>query len=244
CSSSEKPKNRDDAKIHAFRGIHGLYFGESRDSSARGVGWLIYVDSKKNTGAIYYPAYGIQKIDGLELDSSSSQLHFSSKVNHTGISLKFSGTVSSTAIDGILYESVGGKDRKYEISFHEIMQSMSGVNVKQQTGEILSNIQYNSEGGDLLGDELLLLNDSNKLRIISTTAEGEIVSRYISPSVVRSEDTILFTEPWFPGDSLCRIVLGSKKATLQRRESGVFGKASVLMNLGSIPSVFEKVALR
>lgn len=233
CSTSSKEEQVATKKtVPTENNIQGLYFGSEDVGSGSELGWVIYLDNKNSKGVIYDPPYGILKLTDIKMTPTGGLTFNAVNRNDGKIQRSFAGTSYSDKISGTLSNS---SDYSFKVKFERITPDSVSYARNSDIGIIFSDIYYNDEGGDLLGDEVLMLHTSNELKVLLTCAEGEPSGPYFASNVIEKGDTILFSIPSRSNDSIFKMIRKGKTAELYRHSNG-FKTPTTLKLKGRITS--------
>lgn len=154
----------------ADQNIEGLYFGVS-DNQLGQRAWLLRLE--KGKGILYMPP-GNLIISRVEV-SSTKHINFQSNAGLGDVAYNFIGQVVSNTIQGEFQFSPAGLSNEKRVTAEVLLQRIdaSSLNDKNVSG-LYSNVQYVEEGGDLVGDDLILIPYDEKLIGIFTSYENEM----------------------------------------------------------------------
>src|SRR6186713_2403870 len=155
CSSASKEEQVVTKETtSASDNIQGLYFGSEDINSDSELGWVIYLDNKNSEGIMYDPPYGILTIKDIKLTPTGGITFNALNKNDGKIQYAFNGGINTEKISGTLINS---SNNSVKVKFEKIFPDSISSAQHSDIGTIFSNIYYNDEGGDLLGDEVLIL---------------------------------------------------------------------------------------
>lgn len=236
CSTSQKEEQVATIKaVPTGNNIQGLYFVSEDISSGGELGWVIYLDNKNSEGVIYDPPYGKLKLTNIKMTPTGG-LTFNAVNNNDGkIQQSFAGTIYSDKISGTLSNS---SNNSFKVKLEKITPDSVFYARNSDIGIIFSDVYYNDEGGDLLGDEVLMLHTSNGLKILLTCVEGEPSGPYFASNITEKGDTIFFSIPSRSNDSIFKIITKGKTAELYRHSNG-FKTPTTLKQKGRITSKYQ-----
>lgn len=160
--------NNDDLTSAALN-IEGLYFGVSNNNSGQRA-WLLRL--KKGRGVLYMPPNNLE-IPKVEITSIGGII-FQSDVGLGGKFYSFKGQINSSSIDGefsLLFDSdLDGKTAKFKTT----LQKIETPSLKDIYG-LYSNVRFVEEGGDLIGEDLILIPYNKKISGVFTSYENEMI---------------------------------------------------------------------
>lgn len=156
--------------------LKGLYFGTS-ESSGEVRAWLIHLDSRSGKGKLYMPPENLE-LTLVEV-SPTGHVTFRSGVGFGDLVYRFNGRLSSDVLEGEIRisrarpgsnETVGS----VPVSLRRLAQPTEAARASH-LGGVYSNVEYIEEGGDLVGDELILIPTDTELVGIFSSYENEML---------------------------------------------------------------------
>jgi hypothetical protein len=134
-------------------------------------------------------------ISYLQIDSTG-HLSFHSDVGVGGVAYSFDGQVNTNELRGIIHTTRDQPSSNEEISNCEVLLRKVDVQFLNESqmsniSGLYSNVEYSAEGGDLVGDELILLPTNGELTGIYTSYENEMIP-YLALNITQSGEQIRF----------------------------------------------------
>lgn len=159
----------NDDKSSTNSSLEGLYFGVSNNELGQRA-WLIRIT--KNKGILYMPPNNLE-IPKLEITSAGS-INFQSDVGLGGKSYSFNGQIISKSIQGEFDLLSGSHSDGKTTKFKTALQKIDLSSLNDMYG-LYSNVQYVEEGGDLVGEDLILIPSNKKMSGVFTSYENEMI---------------------------------------------------------------------
>lgn len=223
-------QNSEDA---ASQRLEGLYFGVSDNQLGRRA-WLFRLDPQTGRGSLYIPPNNLE-LSHIEA-KPTGRLTFHSDVGLGDVTYSFDGQVTSDGIKGKFYIARARPSAKEEIgsamvTLRKLDAQPSHERQAANISGLYSNVDYNEEGGDLTGEELIIIPDREGLIGIFTSYENEMLP-YAAVNITQSQDGIQFRTRTETGEETYRGTLSPKKITLRRNDTNA--------NAGAEPMVLFK----
>lgn len=196
--------------------MKGLYFGESNEQKGRRA-WFFYFDPEKGKGSLYMPPNNLE----LHMKTiSSDQITFRSETALGGIIYSFDGQFISNSIRGNLYIKRIRPSAKENVSRTSITLRKLDAHTSNKGGGVnisglYSNVKYNEEGGDVVGEELILIPSEEGFEGIFTSLSNEMIP-YLITNIVQSGNALQFDVCTGSGEETYRGTLLPQKVMLKR----------------------------
>ncbi len=198
--------------ISANLNIEGLYFGVSDNQLGRRA-WLLRL--KKGEGILYMPPNNLA-IPQVEI-SPTGHINFQSNVGLGNVTYSFRGQFTSNTIQGeFRLSSVRPSSEKTssaEVALQRI--DLSSLNKKNVAG-LYSNVQYVEEGGDLVGEDLILIPYQEELIGIFTSYENEMIPYAVN--IKQSKNKIKFNIKTDDGEQNFQGLISARSIKLWRND--------------------------
>ncbi len=177
-----------------------LYVGRS----PQGVGWVLDLDVARGSGRLFAPS-GTIPLCRVTSDSTG-RASFNSPELSNGTEYRFAGRVSSAGFDGVL-QQVAARSGRVRQSF---VTSLKPIRLRNQprrpTGDvsgIYSNVSHHAQTGDILGNELLLIDGEDEVVVLTIIyAGGPDWPRLAERVELRGDSLWLWTRYPLRGDTM------------------------------------------
>jgi len=181
-----------DSAVHAGDS-NDLFYGVSRE----GIAWLLAVNTRDTAGFLYEPLGAVSLCD-LKFVSSDS-LTFRSAVGRWAC-YRFAGHLDQDTLEGVIWVvPERSRSRTPPDSFHLALSRIRPtVAIRRGSNSIsgvYSNVWYHEGAGDLLGEEILLVEMSSGLSAATILYEGSPDWPRAPDSLRRVGDTVYLWQP-------------------------------------------------
>ena len=215
--------------------LGALYFGVSR----RQIAWLVSLDPGTRSGLLYEPLGTVSLCD-IRLDSTGT-LSFQSAVGFWAY-YRFAGRLDQSSLDGVILvvrERAHSPADSFHVALTRIPISLPQQEDSQAVSGLYSDVWYHEGTGDLLGQEVILLQTAQGLSAATILYEGSPDWPTAADSVGRVGDTLTLwqREPWHRGPPPDRAVL--RHDTLSFRDGPQLPKKASLGDLFARPPRFR-----
>ena len=167
--AGRSPEDRQGVTRKPQDRLAALYVGTSSDAIA----WLLTVDTASASGTLFDPL-GPIPLCGLRVDSEARK-SFTSPELSDGTIYRFVGRMSTTEIEGVLEHVAArsGRVRKSStLALRRVrLRGQSGTASRLPSG-VYGNVMYHQQTGDLLGNELVLIDGEDGTVVLTIEYGG------------------------------------------------------------------------
>lgn len=237
-----------DNSVPVNQSLEGIYFGTSDNHQLGRRAWLLRLDSRAGRGWLYMPPNNLE-LSHVEL-SPTGRLTFRSDVGLGDIAYNFDGQLTADGITGTFHiirtqpsgnEGIGNASVALRKLDARLLDEERAANI----GGLYSNVEYNEEGGDLIGAELILIPDSEGMIAIFTSYENEMLP-YAAANITQSGATLQFRTRTESGEESYQGTLSAERITLRRDDVNADSEAEpiVLFKRKSLPDILARAEVR
>ncbi len=226
-SSAAMLNSSTDSNTHT----KGLYFGESKDSDGRRA-WFLYFDPEVGKGILYMPPNNLALSTKI---TSSGQVIFHSEGGIGDVVYRFDGHFAANYIEGKIHITRTRPSAKEDVSSISVTLRKIDVDTLSKAqgtsiSGLYSSAKYNNEGGDVTGDELILIPNGGGFEGIFTSFDNEMIP-YVMTNIVQSGNKLQFNVQTDTGEETYQGTLLPQKVTLKRSDMNADPKAEQLILL-------------
>jgi hypothetical protein len=210
--------------------LEGIYFGTSENRLGHRA-WLLRLNSVTGEGTLYMPPDNLKLLE-VKL-SSTGKLTFRSDATLGEMIYLFDGQVTSNGIRGTFHftqnqSPINKKTGSAEVVLQKLeTQSLSKERAEGISG-LYSNVKYNEEGGDLVGEDLIFIPLKKGLAAILVSYENEMLP-YAAVSILRSGNEIRFEIHTEAGVETYVGSVSTEKIVLRRSDSDAVSEAESII---------------
>ena len=221
---------------------NGFYFGSSSGELGSRA-WFLLLDFGTHRGKLHMPP-GNLELTHLEI-SQVGRITFRSAKDIGDLIYQFEGHLQPNGIVGqfnlIRATPQGEKAFAMAPVVVEKLEFPSNSRLSRNVTGVYSNVEYNSEGGDLTGEELILFWNGKKLTAVFTSYEGDMTP-YATEDVALTGTNIEFRVLMQSGEERYQGVFSRGRLKLRRTDVNVDPEASqmVLFKRKEIKDIFDK----
>lgn len=237
--------SRDSVLVN--QSLEGVYFGTSDNQLGRRA-WLLRLDSRTGRGSLYMPPNNLE-LSHVEM-SSTGRLTFRSEVGLGDVTYSFDGQVTSSGITGTFHITRAQPSANEEIgsvpvTLRKLDAQLLNERQTANIGGLYSNVEYNEEGGDLIGAELILIPNGEEITGIFTSYENEMLP-YAAVNITRSRNTVQFRTHTESGEESYQGTLSRERITLRHDSVNADSEAEpmVLFKRRSLPDILARAEAR
>lgn len=173
--------------------LEGIYFGTS-DGRIGHRAWLLRLNSTTGEGTLYMPPDNLELLE-VKL-SATGKLTFRSDATLGNLVYLFEGQDTSNGIRGTFRATQNQSSINQKIDSAEVvLQKLDTQSLSKEAAEsisgLYSNARYNEEGGDLGGEDLIVIPLKERLAAILVSYENEMLP-YTAVDILRSGNEIRF----------------------------------------------------
>jgi hypothetical protein len=222
--------------------LDGFYFGTSKGELGERA-WFLQLDFRTHRGQLHMPP-GNLELRHVKI-SEPDRITFRSATDIGDLIYQFEGHLRTNGIVGRfdLSRATPGGEKVFATAPVVLEKvDLPSNNWRRDITGVYSNVEYNSEGGDLTGEELILFWSRNKLRGVFTPYESDM-SPYATVDVVLSGTNLRFRVLTQSGEESYQGVFSRDRLKLRRTGVDVDPEASQMVlfkKRGGIRSIFEK----
>ncbi|HEX7314022.1 MAG TPA: hypothetical protein VF297_08870 [Pyrinomonadaceae bacterium] len=197
----------------------GLYFGMS-GGRAGDRAWLLRLNTSTGEGNLYMPP---ERLKLRFTQSPDGKVHIESAEGFGDLTYTFDGQAEGASLTGrFRFARKGQRDgddaNTFPVTLRRVDDKLQDKNYATSVSGLYSNVEYNEEGSDLTGAELVLLRDQGRLLGILTLHEEEMLP-YAVTGVVVSKQQLQFKTRTQSGDEAYRAILSRDKIRLRRTDA-------------------------